>query len=252
MKSKKILWLLAGCLLAVPASAQITLDAAKDNTLYEDATGSLSNGVGPSLFTGNTVSNGVRRGLIAFDIAGAIPAGAIVTDVQLSLTMNMSIAGPQDVSIHRLSADWGEGTSDAGNPGGGGASATTGDATWLHTFFDTDFWTTPGGDFNATPSATQSVDGAGAYAWGSTPEMVADVQSWLDDPAGNYGWIVIGNESATATAKRFGSRESAEAPQLTITFIEPPLVEVPTLSEKLLAGLALILLVSGVFFLRRR
>jgi hypothetical protein len=38
--------------------------------------------------------------------------------------------------------------------------------------------------------------------------MVADVQDWLDNPAGNFGWLVLGDEKPTLTAKRF-ERESA-------------------------------------------
>ena len=46
--------------------------------------------------------------------------------------------------------------------------------------------------------------------------MVADVQSWLDNPASNFGWLVLGDETAIATAKRFDTRESASPPVLTI------------------------------------
>jgi hypothetical protein len=48
----------------------------------------------------------------------------------------------------------------------------------------------------------------GPYSWDSTPEMVADVQSWLDDPATNFGWILVGDESQIMTSKRFDSREN--------------------------------------------
>jgi hypothetical protein len=51
--------------------------------------------------------------------------------------------------------------------------------------------------------------------------MVADVQSWLEDPAGNHGWILIGDESAATTVKRFDSREHPDPgvqPLLTIEF----------------------------------
>ena len=40
---------------------------------------------------------------------------------------------------------------------GDGAPATPNDATWRHRFFDSVFWTTQGGDFSATVSASQSV-----------------------------------------------------------------------------------------------
>jgi hypothetical protein len=100
---------------------------------------------------------------------------------------------------------------------GDGAPATPNDATWRHRFFDTIFWTNEGGDFSATVSASQSVGGIGQYTWSST-QMVADVQSWLDDPASNFGWLVLGNETTIATAKRFDTRESASPPMLTIQY----------------------------------
>ena len=98
---------------------------------------------------------------------------------------------------------------------GDGAPATTNDATWRHRFFDTIFWTTEGGDFSGTVSASQSVGAVGMYTWSSS-QMRADVQSWLDDPASNFGWLVLGDESEIATAKRFDTRESASPPVLTI------------------------------------
>ena len=81
---------------------------------------------------------------------------------------------------------------------GDGAPATPNDATWRHRFFDTIFWTMQGGDFSATVSASQSVGGVGQYTW-SSAQMVADVQLWLDSPTSNFGWLVLGDETASAT-----------------------------------------------------
>jgi hypothetical protein len=106
---------------------------------------------------------------------------------------------------------------------GDGAPATPNDATWRHRFFDTVFWTTQGGDFSATVSASQSVGGVGQYTW-SSPQMIADVQSWVNNPASNFGWLVLGDESTIATAKRFDTRESASPPVLTIQYISGPRV----------------------------
>ena len=58
-------------------------------------------------------------------------------------------------------------------------------------------------------AATASIGGLNSYTWNSTPELVADVQSWLDSPSTNYGWILIGNENESSTAKRFDSKENA-------------------------------------------
>ena len=40
-------------------------------------------------------------------------------------------------------------------------------------------------------SASQSVGAIGDYTW-SSARMVGDVQSWLDNPVNNFGWLVLG------------------------------------------------------------
>jgi spore coat protein A len=100
------------------------------------------------------------------------------------------------VGIGPLLADWGEGTSNANAQEGQGAPATTNDATWRHRFYSTLFWTTQAGDFSGTMSASQSVGAIGFYTR-SSAQMVVDVQSWLDNPASNFGWLVLGDESST-------------------------------------------------------
>jgi hypothetical protein len=212
------------------SAAIINLTPSKDNTLYEfdPAEGDFSNALGNHFFAGLTAGltgpPEIRRGVLAFDIAGHIPPGSAIIAVTLSLNMSRTIDGtPRTVELHKLLADWGEGTSIAPGEEGEGAPATPNDATWRHRFFDTIFWTNEGGDFSATVSASQSVGGVGQYIW-SSAQMVADVQSWLDNPASNFGWLVLGDESAPATARRFDTRESASPPVLTIQFIPEPRV----------------------------
>src|SRR5207249_10735332 len=79
------------------------------------------------------------------------------------------------------------------------------------------FWTTEGGDFFGTVSASQSVGAIGSYTW-SSAQMVADVQSWLGNSTFNFGGLVRGDESGSATAKRFDTRESAIPPALAIQY----------------------------------
>ncbi|HEX4802243.1 MAG TPA: hypothetical protein VFV14_01960, partial [Myxococcaceae bacterium] len=45
----------------------VQLNPSKDNTLYEDDSGSTSNGTGQYFFAGRTSQGKIRRGLIAFD-----------------------------------------------------------------------------------------------------------------------------------------------------------------------------------------
>src|SRR4029077_17756520 len=93
----------------------ITIGTSKDNTLYESATGSLSNGAGPNFFAGRTnqATNSIRRGVIAFNIMGNVPAGATVNSVTLNLNVDKTVAGTETVQLRPLLADWGEGTSNA-------------------------------------------------------------------------------------------------------------------------------------------
>ncbi len=204
------------------AQNQIVLTPVKDNTLYFHAQGALSNGKGQNFFVGVTATGVIRRGLMAFDIAGAIPAGAIIQNATLTLNLSNSNTGPQPITLHKVLADWGEGSSNATGAEGSGAPADPGDATWIHRFFDTVFWTTPGGDFTATSSASQTVGNPGVYTWGPSAQMTADVQSWLDNPSQNFGWLLMGNEEEAQTAKRFDTHEHpivANRPALTITFL---------------------------------
>lgn len=200
-------------------------EPSKDNTLYDSPTGAVSNGAGESLFAGTTAANLARRAVLAFDVASQIPPGSVVNSASLALTVTRRSALPiVEVSAHPLVSAWGEGTSDAALNEGGGAVATPGDATWIHTFFPDEFWDSQGGDFEPVASASTDVGSSGTYTWSSS-ELVSDVQSWVDNPGTNFGWIMIGDESTSTTARRFGSRENANPalrPVLTVDYSPPP------------------------------
>jgi hypothetical protein len=199
----------------------VVLEAVRDNTLYQSATGAASNGAGDHFFAGQ--ASGVRRGLVAFDVASAVPAGATIDAATLTLHCSRSPIGAPSVTIaaHRVLAAWGEGASDAGEPGGNGAPRAAGDATWIHTFFATDLWATAGGDFVPGASASCAVGDPNDFVWGSTAALVADVQAWLDSPASDFGWILVGGEGTGSNARRFDSHEHPTAsvrPRLTIQY----------------------------------
>lgn len=203
------------------AEESLVLSASKDNTLIETANGDLSNGMGLSFFVGKTNQNSesIRRGLIAFDIADQIPAGSTVTEVKLTLNLERTPGGDEFIELYRILSDWGEGNSST--QGGRGAPAAEGDATWLHAFYDQDLWLESGGDFATNISGEEMVGDVDTYVWGSTPEMVQDVQKWLDFPETNFGWLLLGNETDSGTVKVFASRQnddSALQPQLSVSF----------------------------------
>lgn len=204
-------FVLACVLLAPVAGADtISLSASADNTLYEDPFGSLSNGRGQYMFAGATQVEILRRALISFDLS-AIPAGSTITGARLTLHMSRTITTGELVSLHRALAPWGEGASLGLLEEGQGAPAEPGDATWLHRFYPTELWATPGGDFAPNPSASTFIFDVGFYTWGLSDELVPDLQHWLDQPSDNHGWIILGNEEHPASAKRFDTREHVES-----------------------------------------
>lgn len=215
-------------------SSSAILEPVKDSSIFSDELNN-SNGLGISLFAGRTGGDESRRALIAFDIAAVVPAGARIEEAELTLTSfrnSRSDASADDVfTLHAITTDWGEASapgSDSGPLGGGGTSAADGDATWLSSFHDGASWSTPGGDFVSSASAQQTVGLVTApdslpVTW-SGIGLVADVQNWLDNPASNFGWVVIGDSNnGERTARLFGSRERSEGtPKLAIQYSVVP------------------------------
>lgn len=214
---------------SVKSSELVSIVSTKDNNIIQSATGILSNGQNV-LTAGRTNQDptttpviSIRRALVYFDIAANVPAGATVDSVRLSMYFSRTSGVGTAVNLHRVLKDWGEGTSSFS--GGQGAPATQNDATWLYTFYNltsptsSPAWTNPGGDFDATISAstyagtgvgTTGIEAYGLKNWSSVT-MTSEVQAWLTSPANNFGWLLQGDESKGQTAKQFLSREDATA-----------------------------------------
>jgi hypothetical protein len=221
---QKIVLFFLSIVFFVSAMAQpviVNIAAAADNSIYQIPNAN-SNALGQNIFSGTNGGGSPRRGLIKFDIAAVVPAGAIITGASLTLNCNVSRPQADDVNLHKLTSNWGEGISNAGGGSGdgAGAAATPNDATWITNFFPGSNWISQGGDFVAGSSGAVSIGGTGFYTW-NTATMVTDVQNWLNTPATNFGWILICNEAVISTARKFGSRENtviANRPVLSVTY----------------------------------
>lgn len=205
-------------LLPAVAGADVTtVTAVKDNTLIETPVGN-SNGAGDGIYAGRVAFLGGgtrRRAVMAFDVS-AIPTNATIDSASVTLAM-VGTSNPADqvITLHRLAAgNWGEGGS---NGGGQGALAQSGEATWLYREINTSPWTTPGGDFTASASATQTVGDLGTYVW-SDAGLAADVQAWVATPAANAGWLLLGGEASEGTVKKFSSRNGLTSPVLRVVW----------------------------------
>ncbi|GMV26559.1 MAG: hypothetical protein AMXMBFR58_25900 [Phycisphaerae bacterium] len=208
----------------MPASVSradtISIVCDRDNTLYEpNDLVQRSNGSGVVLFSGKNNDGKLRRALVRFDVS-TIPAGATINSVTLRLTLDQTISLNQPASVHRVTADWGEGASNAGLPGGQGTTPAPGDATWIHRFFDGTLWSTPGGDYNATASSSATHSGTdGPKEWTSAA-LAQDVRDWLADPSTNFGWVIRGNEASMGSARRYHSREAAVEAQRPVLIVD--------------------------------
>lgn len=217
---------------AVFAWPVVELEPLQDNTLYETAIdvdgmqNERSNGAGDFLFAGRTgLDAGFkrRRALLKFDLS-TLPAGAEV--VAASLTLYHSKAAPDSppvvMRLHRVLAPWGESGSDAIGPEGQGDIPDIGDATWQHGLYPDLAWSTPGGDFIETSSASITLgQQQGPYTWTCTDRMLADLALWLAHPLVNFGWMVVGGEEGGFSAHRFNSRENGATetrPRLTVVY----------------------------------
>ena len=217
---------LGGALLTAASTAQSSVNilASADNTLYETIFGDASNGAGSGLFVGSNSFGSIRRALLKFNVGAVVPAGSRILTARLTMTVTQTtVALPMPLNGHRVTSSWGEGTSLATGGQGGGAPASVGDATWLHRFWNTQNWATPGGDFVATPSWTASMPISGSFTSALSRQAATDVQSWLDNPSGNFGWLLrMPSETLASTAHRLNSREAtSNKPTLVVTYLAP-------------------------------
>lgn len=197
-----------------------------------------NNGGHPWVPSGRTQNGWRTRALFKFDLISAIPTNATVLSAAAVFEVTGQPSEPpanSAFSLYRILRPWGEGNKFATNPPGFGQGmpASPGEVTWLHSFYPSNEWSAPGGafgvDFSATSSSFQFIYGVSEspYRFASTPEMVGDVQGWVNEPQSNFGWILICDDEGTIfTARRFASREDTDAmPRLEIEYLVPPRID---------------------------
>jgi len=223
------------CLL--PADTN-TLTSVADASLLEVAPNNNDGGM-PYVNCGTTQNGARSRALLKFDPSASVPRGARITSALLQLYVELHSSAGYAIAnfeLHRLLRDWGEGANTY-LPGsvGQGAPATVGQVSWNDRFALTDSpWAVPGGsesyDYSPAISAHQVIytEDQSPYYFSNdpseAPQLIADIQSWLDEPDRNFGWLLVqSDESVRFTARRVGSREGPIdfAPQLFLQFVPP-------------------------------
>jgi hypothetical protein len=239
-------------LSAARADLMKNLPAVQDATLLGGSDSTTNNSLAdPGMFVGTDGQGNAKRGLIEFNIAGAIPANATITGVTLTLTEGQSAGsggansgpqGPQTITLFDETQSWGQPTNVAGatsfGGNGHGKAPANGDATWNYAFYNSTpanatAWTVAGGNWTTSSTAIATNTGVTttlqAYTWSSTA-MITDVQNWLDTPADNFGWLIKNSDEVDSTDFRaFWGAEGAAAnndpgiaPNLLVSYIVVP------------------------------
>lgn len=224
-------------LLDATGQTTVSLNPEQDNTMFQ-VPNRYSNGIGPEIYSG-VVNNGSklsRRSLIQFSFED-IPVDATITDVQLELycTKVSSTGNQSNYDLHRLEESWGEESSYSNN--GQGVLADTGDATWKSRFYDFTNpvdWQVQGGTFDPIPNASIPVNVKEEYYTWTSEQLIEDVQSMLDNPNENFGWMLkASEETIDGLGRAFASREHEDIekrPRLVVTYDIP--TSVNELNEK--------------------
>lgn len=239
----RLRWLVWPVLCLPLPAATISLEAVADTSIFEIKPD--FNLGATTLVAGTNQQISRSRSMFQFDLS-SLPADAVVTEVQVLIYCTRQPdpdqhGGPvsSDFSLHRMLVSWGEGSGS----GATGSVAMAGDATWNERHYQAISWGTPGGlsgtDFSSNPSATTSVGNVGQYVWGSSTELIDDVQAWRADPSSNFGFLLMSqSENAAGSGRRFASTEQSSAltpaPQLVITY---SVVPEPSAAILLMAGL---------------
>jgi len=201
--------------------------AGKDDFFQSNRT-DLNSGAATWLLAGDwpTAFWGTMRSTLQFDLS-AIPAGSTINSATLSLYQ----AGQGDNSTptldaHYLTRNWTEGT---------GIWSATGDGATWGTYDGVNNWTSPGGDYNPTPSASAVAPNSTA-AWVNW-DLTSLTQSWVDGSIANNGVLIkqdVENPAGTDIKLYISSDYTADPslrPKLVIEYIPAPGTLTMTIDE---------------------
>ncbi len=152
------------------------------------------------------------RALVQFDFS-SIPSNAVISSA--ALTVSVSSVPPTPVNsmfdMRTVQVSW-----------------TSNSVTWNNRTSSAT-WAAAGGvigsDFSSRVSQTNYFgSSAGNYTFVSNSNLVADVQTWLQNPGTNYGWVMISESQGTAyTVRAISSIEDTAGtpPSLAIQYTVP-------------------------------
>jgi hypothetical protein len=209
--------------------ATVTFNSSADSYVKS---GQDNHNYGAGVFM-NLQSSGNNRSIVKFDqseLQNAIGGGTVLSaKLQLTITDNGNNWGStgRTVDLHRLIVSWDEGNGTENDRGDGNG------ATWncaSDSLIENQAKNCSGNTewemgqpnnpsvhpWEQTPSATQTITNnqSGIVEY----DVTADVQAFLNGSNSNYGWLLKKTNEGQNGQVSFGTRESASAPQLVVTY----------------------------------
>ncbi len=178
-------------------------------------------------------SSGSNRGLVRFDqsaLQATVGDGTLVSaTLRFTITDNGNNWGAsgRTVDVHRMLADWAEGTGTETNRGSGPG------ATW-NCAVDSQISNQAKNCAGNTEWEMGQPNNLSVHPWASVAsasqlitnaqtgvveyDVTADVTDFMNGTFSNYGWLVKKTNESQNGQVSFGSRESATPPQLVVTY----------------------------------
>lgn len=194
-------WLSApGRRFPVSVDPRVVVDSQTD-TNVQDCTLSSKPVEQASAFCGATADlrvgkvNGYnQRAVVDFKVAARLPDWVTVREAYAAFFLKAGAGTWQETTAHALTRPF-----------------VNGQATW-NKAASTVSWTTPGGDFNATPASTKwfnASDGVNTWSYWSMPDQV---QRWADKTEPDYGFLMRAAGTGSATwGGSFGNANDASS-----------------------------------------
>ena len=163
--------------------------------------------------TGYADVGDIQRGLARFDLS-SVQTGTPIMSATFwlySYDPTKSLGSTGFYGAYRLTCDWGEMASTWNSP-----------------------WTTPGGDFESTPDATAPKQPPSAVPCWYSFDVTSRVQQWINDPSGNYGWVIKCTDEYSHNQDQFYQSDAADAvhrPKLVIVTGTEPAVQFDAVSS---------------------
>ncbi len=206
----------------------VTFNASSDTYVRS---GQDNHNYGAGIFM-NLQSSGSNRSLVKFDqseLQNAIGSGTVLSaTLKLTITDNGNNWGTgRTVDVHRLIADWAEGTGTENSRGTGNG------ATWncaIDSLIENQSKNCSGSTewemgqpnnpnvhpWNATATDTKTITNnqSGVVEF----DVTSDVASFMNGSNTNYGWLLKKTNEGQNGQVSFGTRESSAVPELIITY----------------------------------